>query len=68
MLAARIHRSAAPFKTAIDEGTPVADLLTSLDIPLDDVALIVVNGRGGRPEQVLKAGDFLLVIPRVAGG
>ena len=53
----------------VPTGTPVIELLTRFDIPYESGAsVILVNGRGVPPEQVLKAGDVLAVFPALAGG
>ena len=53
----------------VPTGTPVIDLLTRLGVPYESGAsVILVNGRGVPPEQVLEAGDVMAVFPALAGG
>lgn len=54
-------------------GSTVADLLRQLqqldhDQRLPPAPLVAVNERYARPDQVLRAGDEVAVIPPVAGG
>lgn len=54
-------------------GSTVADLLRQLqqldhDRRLPPAPLVAVNERYARPDQVLRAGDEVAVIPPVAGG
>jgi sulfur carrier protein ThiS len=52
----------------IGEGTTVKALLESLEVPLETVKLIFVNGIHAKEAEVLKDGDRLGVFPAVAGG
>lgn len=57
-------------RMAVEEGSLVAAILESLEIPgsLQDEILLYVNGRSSRPEQVLRPGDNLVLLEKVAGG
>lgn len=47
----------------------LADLLTALAIaPDQEATLLVVNGRTAEPEQALKDGDEVHLIPAISGG
>jgi len=52
----------------IGEGTTIKALLQSLNVPLETVKLIFVNGVHAKNDNVLKEGDRLGVFPPVAGG
>ena len=52
----------------IGEGTTIKALLQSLNVPLETVKLIFVNGVHAKDNDVLKDGDRLGVFPPVAGG
>jgi len=50
-------------------GSRVADLLLSLEITLPlDAILLAVNGRVANPEQILKEGDQVNIMPAISGG
>lgn len=46
----------------------VEEVLQSIDIANEDVAILLVNGQDGRFEQALAEGDYLSVFPPVGGG
>lgn len=48
--------------------TTPRELITALDIPLEDVAILLVNGRDGRLDQALNEEDYLSIFPPVGGG
>jgi sulfur-carrier protein len=52
----------------IGQGTTIKALLQSLNVPLETVKLIFVNGVHAKDDDVLKDGDRLGVFPPVAGG
>ncbi|SHI53166.1 Molybdopterin converting factor, small subunit [Dethiosulfatibacter aminovorans DSM 17477] len=52
----------------IDEGTTPKDIIEGLDIPLKDVAIIMVNGRRVDEDAEMKDGDVLALFPPVGGG
>ncbi len=52
----------------INEGTTPKDIIEGLNIPLKDVAIIMVNGRRVKEEIELKDGDVLALFPPVGGG
>ena len=50
-------------------GSRVADLLLILEITLPlDALLLAVNGRVADPEQILKDGDQVNIMPAISGG
>jgi len=50
------------------ENITAADLMTRLDIPSSEVAIILVNGFHSKPETEVKDGDIISFFPPVAGG
>ena len=52
----------------LSEGAAVTDLLDKLQIPLQDVGVVVVNARSGTFQQKLQADDRITLIPPVGGG
>jgi molybdopterin converting factor small subunit len=49
-------------------GTSVADLAADLNIPREELALILINGRSSQPDSELGDGDTLSLFPPVGGG
>ena len=49
------------------EMTPMG-ILNDLDIPKEDVAILLINGRDGAFDQPLKEEDVLSIFPPVGGG
>ena len=52
----------------IAEATNVRDLLSELQVPLEEVKLIFINGRRKELDTVLKQGDSIGIFPPVGGG
>ena len=52
----------------VSSDTTVKEIIESLGIPLQDVAIILINGRGTNSEAVLKSDDVLALFPPVGGG
>ena len=44
------------------------DLIAEIEIAVEDVSLIVVNGKSGVYNQVLEDGDKVSLLPSIAGG
>lgn len=55
-------------KREYPEGTIVQVIIDDLDIPHDDIAILLVNGRDGYLTTTLKHEDTLSVFPPVGGG
>ena len=53
---------------AVKQGVTAADILAQLEIDLEDVTMLLVNGHDKDPETVLQAGDVLSLFPPVGGG
>jgi len=58
----------AEAEVELSEGAAVTDLLDKLQIPLQDVGIIVVNARSGTFQQKLQADDRITLIPPIGGG
>ena len=52
----------------IAEGSTPEDIFKSLEIESSEVAILLVNGRDGKPDTCLKDGDTLSLFPPVGGG
>lgn len=49
-------------------GTTAGDLAKRLNLPIDQVKLIFINGRRQPPDKVLKKNDRVGIFPPVGGG
>ena len=52
----------------VAEDATVGDVVRRLAIPADLPGLLLVNGRDATPEQRLRPGDVLAIVPPLAGG
>ncbi len=52
----------------IAQGTTVEEIIRSIGIPAEHVALVFVNNRHGGRETVLSDGDILALFPPIGGG
>ncbi len=52
----------------IKDGATVRDILPVLHLEIEDVAVVVVNGKSGTYKQLLQEGDRVTLIPPLAGG
>ena len=50
------------------DGSTVDDVVRALKLPAEHVDILLVNGVHVPPDQVLKEGDVLSVLPMVEGG
>ncbi len=50
------------------EGISPGGVIQDLEIPEEEVAILLVNGRDGRLDQVLEEGDTVSIFPPVGGG
>jgi len=55
-------------ETELQENSRVMDVIKKYDLPLDEVAICLVNGRDADNDKVLKNGDTLSIFPPVGGG
>ncbi|RKD28810.1 MoaD/ThiS family protein [Thermohalobacter berrensis] len=51
-----------------DEGLTPKDIIDQLKIDEKDVSILLVNGRDGKLDTVLKDGDIVSLFPPVGGG
>jgi molybdopterin synthase sulfur carrier subunit len=58
----------AESEVELPEGALIADLLERLQIPLQDVGIVMVNARSGTFQQKLQADDRITLIPPIGGG
>ena len=60
----------APLSEGVDvpESATVADVITSLGMPQDEIKLIFINGVHVSADTILKQGDRLGLFPPVGGG
>jgi sulfur-carrier protein len=52
----------------VPEGTSIEDILTRLNISLEEPKIVFLNGTHANPDRVLKDGDRLAIFPPIAGG
>lgn len=43
-------------------------ILQKLDIPAEEVAILLINGRHSKPDNAVKDGDIIALFPPVGGG
>lgn len=56
-------------KTAeLQENSSILDVIKKYDLPIDEVAICLVNGRDAENEHVLQNGDTVSIFPPVGGG
>ncbi len=58
----------AEAEVELPEGAALADLLNKLQIPLQDVGIVMVNARSGTFQQKLQTDDRITLIPPIGGG
>lgn len=52
----------------VSEGTTILAILQELQVPMDKVKLIFLNGLRARGDEILHEGDRVGIFPPVAGG
>lgn len=52
----------------LSEGMTPRDIMEKLEIPFEDVAIIMINGRRQTPDTKLTEDDILALFPAVGGG
>ncbi len=55
-------------KIKLDDGTTVLELLERAGIPPSEVAIVLVDGRHAKLDQLLHDGETVAVFPPIAGG
>ena len=48
--------------------TTAADILSRLNIPAEEVSILLINGFHQKPESPVKDGDIVALFPPVGGG
>ncbi len=56
------------YEVEVTPGTTVDELVATLPVPGGDASVVLVNGRGPQPGQVLREGDVVCLFPAIAGG
>lgn len=56
------------YQFSADEFRTTAEVMQALDIPLGDVAILLINGFHSRPDDPIKDGDIISIFPPCAGG
>ncbi|EPY2306864.1 MoaD/ThiS family protein [Clostridium sporogenes] len=51
-----------------EENIPPRYILEKLNIQVEEVAILLINGRDGKVDTLLKDGDVLSLFPPVGGG
>ncbi len=57
-----------PFEVELPEGSTMADLVSQLNLPREEVKVFFVNGRARPAEWPLEPGDEVGIFPLIAGG
>lgn len=56
------------FALEVQEGASPASVVEQLQLPKQDIAIIMINGRGVKENTPLCDGDVLALFPAVGGG
>ena len=56
------------YKLPAEEYHTAGDIMNFLDIPAEDVAILLINGFHKKPEDEVKDGDIVSLFPPCAGG
>jgi molybdopterin converting factor small subunit len=51
-----------------DEVSSAGDILRRFEIPMEEVAILLINGFHSKPENSVKDGDIISLFPPVGGG
>ncbi len=55
-------------ETEISQGTTVSDLCRQINVPVEDVTIIMVDGRMRQPDHILKGTERVHLFPAIGGG
>lgn len=55
-------------KIEIKENTNILDIISMLNIDENEVAIMLLNGKDGTSDRILKDGDVISLFPPVGGG
>jgi len=53
---------------AAEDFPDAASIIRHLEIPIEDVAILLVNGFHNKPDAAVKSGDIVAIFPPVGGG
>ena len=56
------------YKLPAENFNDAADIMKYLDIPVDEVAILLINGFHSKPDAPVKDGDLVSLFPPCAGG
>lgn len=57
-----------PFPLELPENSDVAAMLTTLELPADNVSAAAINGAVVELDHILREGDVAMLVPPAAGG
>jgi molybdopterin converting factor small subunit len=52
----------------LPDGTTIKDIIERLSIDQKDAAILMINGRGAKPDTILEGNDTVAIFPPVGGG
>ncbi len=58
----------SPLEVELTEGATIADLITILELPKDQIKVTFVNGRACPRDRQLEPGDEVGIFPPIGGG
>lgn len=61
-------RAGQPFQLELPPGSCVAELITQIELPAEEVKVVFVNARARRFDHPLADGDQVGIFPLVGGG
>ena len=61
-------RAGTPLKVELPKGSTLADLVTNLDLPPEEIKVLFVNGRARKADHRLEPDDEVGIFPPVGGG
>jgi len=61
-------RAGQPFEVELAEGCTLADLVTHLSLPSEQVKIVFVNAKARQLEYRLRSGDEVGIFPPIGGG
>ena len=64
----RGYHSEKEFAYEVSEGAQIETVIRALEIPVEEVAIMMVNGIGKKRDSILSEYDVLALFPAVGGG
>ena len=55
-------------EVSAEEVSTAGDILRRFDIPEEEVSILLINGFHSKPEDAVKDGDIISLVPPVGGG